>query len=164
MDSIVSLELAKLLQEKKINIEGINVFDLTDNNKLINFKDEAVKEFVEDCETGYRDKALYYLIDSYKRTDNNTDYGFFMVAPTITEVVMFLYNKHKIWISVNATDDYKFQFQISIWSWYEIEKCFREGNPILGETIFDTHSSNFDTPKDAYEAGINYTLLNFIKI
>ena len=83
-------------------------------------------------------------------------------APTIAEVVMWLYEKHKIWISVGGDYNYKFKFEIHTWKWYEIEKTYRLGHTVLGESFWDTSSKAFDSPTEAYEAAIEYCLTKLI--
>jgi hypothetical protein len=64
-------------------------------------------------------------------------------APTISQVVMWLYDKYDIWISVDSDADKTFYHTIS----------------------FDHHISeglNYNTPTEAYEAAIEYTLKNLI--
>ena len=65
-----------------------------------------------------------------------------LLAPTIAEVVMWLYEKYKIWISVlqllqNGTDVL----------WYA--SCYEDG---IGEDI----ETYYDSPTKAYEAAITY--------
>lgn len=70
-----------------------------------------------------------------------------VLAPTIAEVVMWLYEKYGIWISV--TKD------------WDVGKC-------LGfESIIDTNdgiinTETYNSPTEAYEAAIKYVLENLI--
>ena len=68
-----------------------------------------------------------------------------IAAPTIVEVVMWLYEKHGIWISVD--------FNLETSWFYDIVVLSGEGGNIL---------DNFDSPTEAYEAAIDYTLNNLI--
>jgi hypothetical protein len=108
-------------------------------NTPVNFKlAKLLKEkgFDEVCQKWYSVEGGLYYQDEF---DNNR--GFIPVceceAPTIAEVVMWLYEKHGIWISVYRVDD---------------------------STIFRHCFSNvdFNTPTEAYEAAIEYTLNNLI--
>jgi hypothetical protein len=81
------------------------------------------------------------------------DYGLNQIlnlkpAPTIAEVVMWLYEKHGIWVSVLQM---LHNGEKVIWyaSYYE------QG---VGEDI----EEYYDSPTEAYEAAINYVLLNLI--
>lgn len=67
-------------------------------------------------------------------------------APTIAEVIMWLYEKHGIWISVELnTYDNKFDYLIitrKIDSWH----------------VKDNDTKKFNLPTEAYEAAIKYCL------
>jgi hypothetical protein len=95
-DQLISFETAELAKEKGFNIEGQIVFDLKNNDKIINFKDNAIQEFINDVETGYRDKALYYLKDGINRTDDNTDEGYYILAPSQSLLQKWLREVHNI--------------------------------------------------------------------
>ena len=99
-DTRITFETAILAKEKGYNIEGQTVFDLKNDNKIINFKDNAIQEFINDAETGYRDKALYYLKDGINVTDDNTDEGYFLLAPTQSLLAKWLREKHNIHIEL----------------------------------------------------------------
>ena len=81
---------------------------------------------------------------------------------TIAEVVMWLYEKHGIWINVGGDCDYKFKFEIHTWKWYQPEETYRLGHTVLGKTFWDTSSEPFDSPTEAYGAAIEYVLKNLI--
>ena len=116
MNTPVSFELAKLLKEKG---------------------------FDEVCQQWYSVEGGLYYQDEF---DNNR--GFIPVceceAPTITEVVMWLYEKHGIWIYAHRIDQKEFY-----WSIDTDKKEFTSGE-------------NFKTPTEAYEAAIEYTLKNLL--
>jgi hypothetical protein len=95
-EQLISFETAKLAKEKGFNIEGQIVFDLKASNKIVNFKDIAIQEFIDDCKTGYRDKGLYYLKDGINRTDDNTDEGYYLLAPTQSLLQKWLREAHNI--------------------------------------------------------------------
>jgi hypothetical protein len=65
-------------------------------------------------------------------------------VPTVTEVLMWLYEEHGIWISVFSTDD------VTMFS-YKISSKFGQH-----------YSPNFNSPTEAYEAGIKYVLEKLI--
>jgi hypothetical protein len=80
------------------------------------------------------------------------DYGLNQIlnlkpAPTIAEVVMWLYEKHGIWISPQPNEPY-----------IDNDWCF---------TVFKDLKNNgslegYNSPTEAYEAAINYVLLNLM--
>lgn len=74
----------------------------------------------------------------------NPDSVDFMYAPTIADVCMWLYEKHKIWISVDPENDTN--------TWFH---TITNGKSI---TVFGDYS----TLTEAYEAGIEDVLINMI--
>lgn len=67
--------------------------------------------------------------------------------PTIAEVVMWLYEKHKIWISVSNAGNFG----------YLIQHLLVDGDSTI-ESIYESN-----TPAEAYTAAIEYTLTKLIK-
>ena len=101
-DIRITFETAKLAKKKGFDIKGQNVFDLKNNNKIINFKDLAIQEFIDDVETaGYLDKAFNYLKEDINRTDDNSDKDYYLLAPTQSLLQKWLREVHNLHISVN---------------------------------------------------------------
>lgn len=118
----ISFELAKLLKEKGWDTNTYsNCWVKTLDGEIIHNKDRKNIPEHDRCET-------------------------YLMQPTIAEVVMWLYEKHGIWIS--AIPDIKNEF----WK------------PILMERdkddIYDEFA--FKSPTGAYEAAIEHTLNNLI--
>ena len=67
------------------------------------------------------------------------------VNPTISDVVMWLYEKHGIWVYVDFYNENR---------WFGV---FRNKEGVKTE-LFDV----FNSPTEAYEAAIEYTLKNLI--
>jgi len=133
MNTPVKFELAKLLKEKGFDRKCVSFYDLLSNQQIDNVTS-----------------------GNYNLTKQSVS------IPTIAEVVMWLYEKHKIWVSIGGDCDYKFKFEIHTWKWYEPEKSYRLGHTVLGETFWDCRSKEFSSPTEAYEAAIEYTLKNLI--
>ena len=73
-------------------------------------------------------------------------------APTIAEVVMWVYEKHGVWIKSDVISINKvIKFYCS---YYKIVNGFT--------AIPSQLDGNFNTPTEAYEAAISYTLKNLI--
>ncbi len=70
-------------------------------------------------------------------------------APTIAEVVMWLYEKHGIWTVVNVN---------IIGSWYFENFDLKEKR----NAQFKPTDTHYNSPTEAYEAAILYTLKNLI--
>lgn len=66
--------------------------------------------------------------------------------PTIADVIMWLYEKHGIWIYVNIATDFGYN---ETWAWNTINPDNKDIN-------------GFNSPTEAYEAAILYTLNNLI--
>ena len=71
------------------------------------------------------------------------------VSPTIAEVVMWLYEKHRIWTVVNVN---------IIGSWYFEHFDLKEKR----NTQFKPIDTQYDSLTEAYKAAIEYTLNNLI--
>lgn len=97
-------------------------------------------------EKGYKldfgDNQKFYFPDTRELTENHRGNNY--PAPTIAEVVMWLYEKHGIWIYALRIDQKEFY-----WSIDTDKKEFTSGE-------------NFKTPTKAYEAAIEYTLKNLL--
>lgn len=119
MNKEVNFEIAKLLKEKG--------FDTIDCGGYYHVCDGYTK--------GY----------AYCYSDVNTQKENAILAPTIAEVVMWLYERHGIWIYIKQ--GYK-------WEWY-IET-------VANHPELKYYDGLEDSPTEAYEAAIKHTLENLI--
>lgn len=121
MNTPVSFKLAKLLKEK-----GYDEW-----TKTWHQRGEGISGCVEGKGDFYNRKGDVYTS-----------------APTITEVVMWIYDKHNIWVSVDRyldpeeSEDFRYGYMI-----YYIDDYFGRG---------------YKTPTDSYQAGIEYAIKNLI--
>jgi len=102
----ISFKTAKLAKEVGFDVPCNVVFDLDDDNKEINFYEQACTEFIDDCSTGYRDKALSYFKEYYLRTDDNGDI-YYVTRPTQSLLQRWLREKWGIHIKVEYYRDRK---------------------------------------------------------
>ena len=123
MNTPVKYELAKLLKEKGF--------------------DEPTLLCYDKC-----DMLASYAETVFKPKNYNTS-GYVKSAPTIAEVVMWLYEKHGVWISVNMFSE-RFIFSVS-------EKVDTWGFDKLESEI------RYNSPTEAYEVAIEHTLNNLIR-
>lgn len=125
MNTPVSFELAKLLKEKE-------------------YKDKNMLGTVRLSEPEYYDHngIIHNIKDIFEEKDYKIEDCF--NAPTISDVVMWLYEKHEIWIGVEASDDFTMF-------------CFRVRKKEVSRLSFD-----YNSPTEAYEAAIKYTLKNLL--
>ena len=88
---------------------------------------------------------------------NNVMQRFRYEAPTISEVVMWLYEKHGIWIEVRHIKTFNVnRFHIIIWDYKDTSDYM---------TIHCDNGVGYevwDSPTEAYEAAIEYTLKNLL--
>jgi hypothetical protein len=133
MNKPVNFELAKLLQEKNFDEECTNYFD---SNEELNFHIGYKGDVWKNSEIG---NGLPYL--------KNDTFPCFS-APTIAEVIMWLYEKYGIWIEVYMDDDTTFGYLISKVT-------------IVGRVDFPLQRG-FNSPTKAYEVGIEWILKNRI--
>jgi hypothetical protein len=125
MNTQVSFELAKLLKERGFN--------------------EEVRDYHEEKDgTFYRSQ---YFRD---KISINEKHKGFVVVPTIAEVVMWLYEKHGIWIEVHRWTNQPVDDEI----WEECFQAFTNGDAMDVAT--------FKSPTEAYEAAIRYCLEKII--
>jgi hypothetical protein len=118
MNTPVNFEIAKLLKAKG--------FD-----EITNYNYSEVYGYIEN-------------INALKHSDGNNR---FVSAPTISEVVMWLYEKYGIWISVQPNEPY-----------VDNDWCFT----IFKDFVKNTSLEGYDSQTEAYEAGIIYALNNLI--
>jgi len=90
-----------------------------------------------------------YMVFTFSETEKYPE-GELFLKPTIAEVVMWLYEKHEIWIGVicDAGNDLLFTFKIYSTKMGE-ERCIVNGNM-------------YESPTEDYEAAIEYTLKNLL--
>lgn len=151
MTKTVNFELAKLLEEKgfKKNTKAnwwILAKDHDENYKKGLPVDESKIFFTKNSRE----------FDLKTEIDEETMHNVYHVlnVPTISKVIMWLYKKHKIWINVSIGHD-----EDKIWFNAYIEKI---------ELGYNFDSLNLETditgdsPEEAYEKAIEYTLKNLI--
>lgn len=125
MNIPVSFEFAVMLKEKGFNAKVRSMYC------------EGLLHIDTNSKGNYNDVK-------WVRTWRNSSIDDTLSAPTISEVVMWLYEKHGIWIEVYIDDDSTFGYLIS-----EIDKDGRYDFPM---------QRGFSSPKEAYESGIEHVL------
>lgn len=133
MNTPVSFQLAKLLKEKSFNLPCIQQY--TYNGDVIY------------CVNNWGQPKLKTNDESY--SDSGGDC---ISAPTIAQVVMWLYEKHDVWISVLSYSD------------EELNQTLWENKVIdISDDYNDCSDYTFyHSPTEAYEAAIGYVLNNLI--
>jgi hypothetical protein len=127
MNKEVSFELAKLLKEKEYHENCWQCYRII----------KATEDRLSWWKIGELNKPMYCTF-----SDKNDAYYGICSAPTIADVVMWIYEKYGIWIAVFRCKDFMFDI-------------------IIKDTV--VHSElNFNSPTEAYEAGIKYCLEKII--
>lgn len=157
MNTPVSFEVAKMLKEKRYNKLTL----------LHYFEDGELRQNTVTLQSGYYEggEAFAYndLLEYYNNawvTKKNGDRcygcdksrGYFETfsAPTVSEALMWLYEKHGVWIWVQPFKDHAadvndpYYAQMNVW---------KKGV---------TASREYGSPTEAYEAAIEYALQNLI--
>lgn len=151
MNLSINLKLAKLLKEKGYN------------NPCSHYYEHALTSRI-DGETGNNTGAFgwekgethlhsHYFINNIKGVDFSDNNWYMCAAPTIAEVIDWIYEKHNIWIKndvISINQVIKFYS-----SYYKINNGFVQ-LPIQLD-------GNFNSPTEAYEAAIKYCLTKLIK-
>lgn len=135
MNTPVGFPTAKLLKEKGFEEISSNfytnprckMFGIDEHGRYYPIKNKAKSLWISGNAATLDSKHVYY-------------------APTIAEVVMWLYEKHGIWIAVTS---------ISQESW----QCHMTRK---GDSLGKCYLEDFYNPTEAYEVAIEYTLNNLI--
>lgn len=131
LNKVVGFSTAKLLKE--------NGFD---NNCNFGYSGEYEPHHLKLIEFGYLQKNSELIKNVF-------------TAPTIAEVVMWLYEKHGIWISVK-TIKWNYEHNTIRFN-YNICKFNHNNSSDITDVVYD-----FNSPTEAYESAIEYTLKNLI--
>ena len=127
MNTPVSFPIAKLLKEKEFNLKVITFYDY------------------ERLSTPFDKQRQLDGLINYNPINWNSTKNHYTSAPTIADVVMWLYKNHKIWISADPDNDIN-----NTW--------FHTISHGTSTTIF----GNYSSLTEAYEAGIEDVLINII--
>lgn len=138
MRTPVNFELAKALKEKGFDKRCSNfytnsrckMFGIDEHGRYYPIKNKAKTLWISGHAATLDSKHVYY-------------------APTIAEVVMWLYEKYEIWIEVRFLQSFKtFYFELT------------NVNNLKGMT--SKGENHYNSPTEAYESAIEYTLKNLI--
>ena len=138
MNTTVSFEIAKLLKEKRFEGESDKYYVQIFNNR---FKLTHYKMWLMDEESGFK---------------NTTHYP----APTIAEVIMWLYEKHGTWIYVSCREIEDNSGNILFIPEGRNIPLIKNNGFTIDPILYTPRSS----PKEAYEAAIKYCLINLINL
>ena len=162
----VDFTTAKLLKEKGWDIPTLNFY----------FEDEEFKENVLRETTGM-DYGSDFVVEFSELIENwndkfltkknggrcfgcnkSSDYFETFSAPTIADVIDWIYTKYGIWIKVDvASKDF----------WHPSVINIKNGNflvhpSFVSQKFIEKNGRIFNSPTEAYESAINYVLNNLI--
>ena len=81
-----------------------------------------------------------------------------LVFPTIAEVVMWLYEKHGVWVRVDCNSK---EFWAPVLLNVE-DGTYKVHPSYVSQKFIEANNRFFNTPTEAYEAAIEYVLTNLI--
>lgn len=149
MNTPVSFPLAKLLKEKEFNNNTLH-FYTKPNSKMFGIDEHGRYYAIKN-----KAKSLWIAGKVAALNIENV-----YQAPTIADVVMWLYEKHEIWISVDwmsRTKPYNSGFYCHLRG---TNKNLNQDNFVSINNTKEPGYEVFNSPTEAYEAGIFYTLNN----
>lgn len=140
MNKCVTFPISKLLKEKGFEEKPFYVKSKTDYIEGYVWDLEDNEDYLKTCEFQFEDniRSHYYL------------------KPTIGDVLMWLYENHKIWILALPTITGHFTYKI-------LDVQLDPEKPIERPPYKDVNGEDFISPYEAYEAGIEYCLNNILK-
>lgn len=135
MNKEINFELAKLLKEKGFDKPSYSFY------------------VIDESEYGEIGEIITNPNDNYPALDDNSLFDTLASAPTIAEVVMWLYEKHGIWVRVEPDWDGDFWVQI---------KSREIPDARIGKWQVVTAFAPYKSPTEAYEKAIEYCLNKLI--
>ena len=164
MNKPVSFELAKLLKEKDYRVQTEHFY--SKYGSIHNLKPSREYEHLH--ENSYQLEQYFDGIYDWNQFTEDVDLSMrsaynetadssncLCSAPTIAEVVMWLYDTHNLWITVDPPNG-KRKTTWNYFVWGDI-KLHSASSQLMHE------NSGYLEPNKAYEAAIKYTLENIIK-
>lgn len=143
MNKPVSFDLAKLLKEKG--------FDRSSHSFYV----------IDESEYGEIGEFITNPNDNYPTLDDNSLFDTLASAPTIADVVMWLYEKNGIWVLVDWSQT-KWCFSIIDIKEETVKKVSGERWKERSSGVYLKTLLDFNSPTEAYEAAIEYCLTKLI--
>ncbi len=148
MNTPVKLELAKLLKEKNIVVKS----DKKYNHFLNKEGEEITDQFIYDFYNGHVPSTINIAKSIFAMST--------IPAPTIVEVVMWSFNTHKIWITVDLNINGKFNYLLRQFN--SKDRAWEVKNPSSIQEYFNNPDDAYSSPTEAYKVAIEYTLNELI--
>lgn len=160
MNQPISFELAKLLKEKGFDRQTKTYYEY----ELTSKKDPESNNHtgVFGWKQGETNLQSGYFINNYELTDLSNTNWFMCAAPTITDVVMWLLEEHKLLVYVDLPWHFRIRYLDSDSRFFDIDR--EDGIELIPTGLLFSHTKifKFTSIHEAYEAGINYCLIKLI--
>lgn len=152
MNTPVNFEISKLLKEKGFDEPTNKYYE----HALTSKKDPETNDYTGafGWKKGETNLASGYFKNNYGMADLSTENWYMCSAATIAEVLMWLYEKHNIWIYADSHEFGKWCYK------YKFNRPYKELPKITERGEFSIE--DYNSPTEAYEAAIIYTLENLI--
>lgn len=148
MKTHVNFKIAKLLKNKGFDEQCKYCYERALTTQIDPESNEPSGPF--GWEKGETNLQSGFFVNNYDGIDFSNDNWYICSAPTIAQVVMWLYEKHGIWIEVKSPDCKDI-------NWYfSIHKPYKFGNHYNGKEIY------YNSPTEAYSAAIEYCLTKLL--
>lgn len=144
MNKQVTFEVAKLLKEKGFDMPCNSCYEHALNTQINPESNEPSGTF--GWKEGETNLQSGFFINDYDGIDFSNDSWYMCAAPIIADVVMWLYEKHKIWISVDWLLETEDRWHFLLTRKLKDSVWVSDGNPL------------FNSPTEAYLSAIEYTL------
>ena len=138
MNKPISFPLSKLLKEKGFDLPTHKYYEYA-LKSVKNREDGYSGNF--GWKKGELNLQTQYFINNSKISDLTSEMWYMCLAPTIAKVVMWLYEEYEAWINVGFSGD---------------ETCYLMVTNKIGNIKWN--GKGFNSPTEAYEAAIAYTL------
>ena len=152
MNTPVNFKLAKLLKEKGFDKPTPTYYEHALTSQIDSETNDHTGTF--GWKKGETNLQYGFFRNNGGMADLTNENGYMCSAPTIADVIMWLYNRHQIWISVANVYyiGHKIVFVSKVQKFKEFDRfIINTDNGLLAV-------NHFNTPTAAYEAGIEYTL------
>ena len=148
MNTPVSFELAKLLKEKGLNLPCSDYYTQRGGLMSDGWGDII---YEQGFGSGEPDRMLKFDYSDFNKHQKETCF----LCPIIVDVIMWLYEKHSLWIIILPTVTGHFAYKI-------IDVQLNPERLIERPSYKDVSAEHYNSPTEAYTASIEYTLNNLI--
>lgn len=135
--------------------------DINKLNKMNTHVDFETSKLLKEKKFNIPIRTAWYLgeVGYWKIPVNHNESSVKVSAPTIAEVIMWLYEKHGIWVTTWSDTNLDLVEYKDSAKWFYVINC----NLIDCYDSTGKHKYLFNSPTEAYQEAITYVLKNLIK-